>query len=484
MKYLRMQNNRGNVLIFTILVVVILFVIMSSLSVLMISEIRQSGQIEDSANAYLAAEAGSERALNYANHRTPIYETNQRLGAAANSPTYSFEVKEATAGGSLSDGTRCDTNTDPNLYYCFYSEGYSGSGKIVRKLSGYTRINSINQTTAVDFSTYPTQPPWSLFPSSPSQTVSLMDITPPDPRHDTLVLSGQIEGLNVPSADHYFGLLDSGSGLGNRKGIGMHVYNSGGQNMIKLIGTTIDTDVAPPAYTPYDNGEIASGPGTGNPISIPINPGEKISFVLTYRRAASDPWANTATLQVNDITDPNHTHNYPCLGITTSVFSDRIFSYAPFYAYFLSPGSYKPRGGTAGGAPYLQLQDSGQTITLDNFILSTSGSTSDTLATGTWLKPGQFIKSQSGNYLLTYRTNGNLVLTNAGGSVIWQTGTLSTAGYASMQISDGNFVLYTPSWWPYWASNTTGHPNAYLKVTDDGHLRIYDANNNQIWSRP
>ncbi len=377
MRYLRRKNNQGNVLIFTILVITILFVVMSSLSVLMISELRQSGQIEDSASAYLAAEAGAERALNYANNHTEITKINQPLSAPPNQPKYSFEVKKAGAGAVLGDGTPCDTSSDPHLYYCFYSEGYSGSGKIVRKLNGFTRINDVSQTTPFDFSAFFSgtrtcahdsyNNSWQLYPSAPNEQVSLMDVTPCDPRNDMVVLSGQINVITDPPADYYFGLLDNGSG--DRKGIGLHIYNKNADNWIELTGTTINTDCSPPQIT-HDNHDIPTG--SGNPIKI--TPTNSIRFVLTYRRAASDPNAHTVTLQVNDA---NKAHS-PCLGVRTFLFKDQIFNHKPFYAYFLSEGQTKPMELSS---QYLALKETPSSyIVLDSFVLATSGSNSVTAA--------------------------------------------------------------------------------------------------------
>ena len=47
---------------------------------------------------------------------------------------------------------------------------------------------------------------------------------------------------------------------------------------------------------------------------------------------------------------------------------------------------------------------------------------------------------------------------------------------------DGNFVLYTSSGTPVWASNTAGNSGAYLQVQNDGNVVVYSASGAVLWS--
>jgi hypothetical protein len=48
--------------------------------------------------------------------------------------------------------------------------------------------------------------------------------------------------------------------------------------------------------------------------------------------------------------------------------------------------------------------------------------------------------------------------------------------------TDGNFVLYTKSGRPIWATGTQNHPGAYFVVQDDGNLVIYSPEKAALWA--
>ena len=104
---------------------------------------------------------------------------------------------------------------------------------------------------------------------------------------------------------------------------------------------------------------------------------------------------------------------------------------------------------------------------------------SDMLNPGEGLWPGQHRFSQDLRFELIYQTDGNLVLYQQG-VPIWNTQTITSAGYAGMQ-TDGNFVIYWPSWVPYWATNTYGNPGSHLVVQNDGNVVIYRSNGTPMW---
>jgi hypothetical protein len=55
-------------------------------------------------------------------------------------------------------------------------------------------------------------------------------------------------------------------------------------------------------------------------------------------------------------------------------------------------------------------------------------------------------------------------------------------GTAAIMQADGNFVLYTSSGTPVWASNTAGNTGAYLNVQNDGNVVVYSASGAPLWS--
>jgi alpha-tubulin suppressor-like RCC1 family protein len=101
------------------------------------------------------------------------------------------------------------------------------------------------------------------------------------------------------------------------------------------------------------------------------------------------------------------------------------------------------------------------------------------------LAPGVPLYSASGNYMLQYQSDGNLVeyVNNSGiWESVWSSDTAgSTVGEAVMQ-SDGNFVVYNADWARQWDSVTYGHPNGYLVMQDDGAIYIYSDDGVPLWA--
>ena len=100
------------------------------------------------------------------------------------------------------------------------------------------------------------------------------------------------------------------------------------------------------------------------------------------------------------------------------------------------------------------------------------------------LFPGDSITSPSGQYALTLRTDGNLVLDqllgNGSTRVLWASGTAGQPAVEAVMQTDGNLVIYgadkaNGSLKALWASNTPGHPGATLAVQDTGSLVISPA---------
>jgi hypothetical protein len=99
----------------------------------------------------------------------------------------------------------------------------------------------------------------------------------------------------------------------------------------------------------------------------------------------------------------------------------------------------------------------------------------DRLNPGESLSPNKSIISQDGRFTLILQSDGNLVLYWTGGTAIWSTSTVGRAvTNLFMQDSDGNLVINGPDG-PVWASNTVGHPGAFLIVQNDGNAVVYEG---------
>jgi hypothetical protein len=109
---------------------------------------------------------------------------------------------------------------------------------------------------------------------------------------------------------------------------------------------------------------------------------------------------------------------------------------------------------------------------------------------GTRILPDQYIYanepvfSSNGECFLIYQGDGNLVLYRSSDwTALWHSGTWGTSvGFAVMQ-GDGNFVLYNANSVPVFATNTYGHPGAYMVVWDYFRLALYDTNGQTLFYR-
>jgi len=95
------------------------------------------------------------------------------------------------------------------------------------------------------------------------------------------------------------------------------------------------------------------------------------------------------------------------------------------------------------------------------------------------LYPDQSLYSPSGRFRLIYQLDGNLVLYD-GGSPIWASNTFGSPGFAIMQL-DGNFVVYDAGGTPVWDSGTVGNGGAYVALQDDGDLVVYRSDGAAAW---
>ncbi|WP_448265439.1 hypothetical protein [Nostoc sp. DSM 114159] len=110
-------------------------------------------------------------------------------------------------------------------------------------------------------------------------------------------------------------------------------------------------------------------------------------------------------------------------------------------------------------------------------------SKSNTLWSDQFLKPnGRHLLSSNGKYGLFCQDDGNLVLHKTSDSAtIWESHTAGKVVTECYMQADGNFVVNGSDKKPLWASNTDNHPGAYLRVDNDGHVRIYKSNDSILW---
>ena len=96
--------------------------------------------------------------------------------------------------------------------------------------------------------------------------------------------------------------------------------------------------------------------------------------------------------------------------------------------------------------------------------------------------PGGAIRSGSGQFRLSYQTDGNLVLIDdRNRTVLWTTNTAGTSAGQAILQADGNFVVQDAGGVVRWASGTAGNSNAYLSLQDDGNLVIHRADGEPLW---
>jgi hypothetical protein len=135
--------------------------------------------------------------------------------------------------------------------------------------------------------------------------------------------------------------------------------------------------------------------------------------------------------------------------------------------------------GTGGrGATDLSLGDDGILLLGDRMVpiwSSLAGSVGaqppDVLLYGEQLLPGQSLRSTSGGYELTMRTDGNLAITNALGTVTWSTQTQGHPGSKLIYQRNGNLAVLMPDGWSTWQSGPFTSLDNMVVLGQDGVLR-------------
>ncbi|WP_018387288.1 hypothetical protein [Ancylobacter sp. FA202] len=106
-----------------------------------------------------------------------------------------------------------------------------------------------------------------------------------------------------------------------------------------------------------------------------------------------------------------------------------------------------------------------------------------------FINEGEGISSPSGRYVLKIATGRKLQLLdmrgNAGATPLWRImlGGFEREGSKAVMQADGNFVFYNKDTEPVFASDTNNQ-GVLLRVTDDGKVRVDDADGKPVWSKP
>jgi len=107
----------------------------------------------------------------------------------------------------------------------------------------------------------------------------------------------------------------------------------------------------------------------------------------------------------------------------------------------------------------------------------------DTLASGRYMKPNQYILSVDGRFVFTLPGDGNLVLYGQGFKPIWQSGTAGRSVDSLIMQGDGNLVLYgTGTQGAIWQSGTVGQGTVSLTMQEDGNLVLYRTGGVAVWN--
>ncbi len=103
----------------------------------------------------------------------------------------------------------------------------------------------------------------------------------------------------------------------------------------------------------------------------------------------------------------------------------------------------------------------------------------DTLRVGEELGIGQTLVG--GAYTLTLQEDGNLVLSEPDGNVVWATQTHNQGVQRAVLQPDGNFVLYKGED-AAWASETNGREADRLTVQADRNVVLYGTDGSALWA--
>ncbi len=309
-----MKNQKGTVLLWTMLAIGLYFLCVSAVTAVIITEIRQSSEIDSSTQAYMAAEAGMERVNNYiANSIDTAGKKSNNPVDSTSSATYDFQVfKVGKVGGTDSqplpwDPSRnCSTTRLGEYVYCYYSQGEAGD--IARRIEGSQSDIPLTQGNSISFN---------------DNNVALTNV--PGYSNQFINLSKDYQGIGFylpPGASAYTfsGYINpvSGSfqtglaeGDSNNNAIGLDIEDK----KIYLEQMALGSALPPALPSTYIDTSTGTGP---------------FQFILTYR-----PGSTTSLKVVDD------NGNGTCIGVVTLDNSPAI---TPNYAFYPQSSSID-RGG-------------------------------------------------------------------------------------------------------------------------------------------
>lgn len=136
------------------------------------------------------------------------------------------------------------------------------------------------------------------------------------------------------------------------------------------------------------------------------------------------------------------------------------------------------------------LEDDGDLVVFQSNKLEWSAGSApgaDRLHSGASLMKGQAKHSSNGQYALTLRQDGNLVLTDAAGKALWMTGLIAPEAERLVMQQDGNLVLVGANGAAIWASHTHNDTlgakhGKTLSVRDDGTLNVSARSGGTAWN--
>lgn len=137
---------------------------------------------------------------------------------------------------------------------------------------------------------------------------------------------------------------------------------------------------------------------------------------------------------------------------------------------------------------HLTVQDDGNLVILDIQALYSSNTRVALMPNAQAVRviaPGSILEIgkpyQAGVYSLIFQADGNLVIFNQSGVVIWSAGTGGKGAVQALMQADGNFVISGSAGQAIWSTGTSGKPGAYAQIQSNGALVIcYGL---PIWAR-
>jgi hypothetical protein len=131
-------------------------------------------------------------------------------------------------------------------------------------------------------------------------------------------------------------------------------------------------------------------------------------------------------------------------------------------------GTVTPSVPTGSGAPITFPQGSG--------VGNATFLGGDTIVSGEFIYPNQYILSEDGRYAAILQNDGNFVVYGPNYNWVWQ---LYSAGQSITRLTlqqDGNLVLFNSSSQAYWHSHTWWAGPSSLTIQNDGNLVLSNAN--------